>query len=34
MLAVINKEGKLVTKDGRGDVSGKGPASIAEWKKA
>ena len=34
MLVVLNKDGKLVTKDGRGDVSGKGPASVAHWKKA
>ena len=34
MLVVLNKDGKLITKDGRGDVSGKGPASVAHWKKA
>ena len=34
MLVVLNKDGKLVTKEGRDHVSGKGPASIAEWKKA
>ena len=34
MLAMIDKSGKLITKDGRGDVGGKGPAAVAEWKKA
>ena len=34
MLVVLDKDGKLITKDGRGDVSGKGPASVAHWKKA
>ena len=34
MLVVLDKNGKEVSKDGRGDVAGKGPGAIAEWKKA
>lgn len=34
MLCVIDKSGKLITKEGRGDVGGKGPAAVAQWKKA
>merc|ERR1712186_174196 len=33
-LVVLDKNGKEVSKNGRGDVMGKGPSAVVEWKKA
>ena len=33
-LVVLDKNGKEVSKNGRGDVVGKGTSAVAEWKKA
>ena len=32
-LTVLNKNGDVITKDGRADVQAKGPGVVAQWKK-
>ena len=33
-LIVVDKNGDVITKDGRADVQSKGPSVVAQWKKA